>query len=150
MAEAAALIVLHLLCVSLALESWPGSLPHQSSPTSLITLLQGSCCLLTSKSPAPEPPPLSPHTSHTSYCHCLPWPTETALTHLPEPSWLCPEPHRCDFTGSLYWQSLFAQVPCCTSPAVGLCLAGWKAQGQRKQEFLPGHYIYSFTSCEVQ
>lgn len=37
MAEAAALIVLHLLCVSLALESWPGSLPHQSSPTSLIT-----------------------------------------------------------------------------------------------------------------
>lgn len=37
MAEAAALVVLHLLCLNLALESWPCSLPHQSSSTSPIT-----------------------------------------------------------------------------------------------------------------
>lgn len=37
MAEAAALVVLHLLCLNLALGSWPCSLPHQSSPTSPIT-----------------------------------------------------------------------------------------------------------------
>lgn len=39
MAEAVALVVLHLFCLNLALESWPCSLPHQSSSTSPTTTL---------------------------------------------------------------------------------------------------------------
>ena len=39
MAEAAISVVLHLFCLSLALESWPCSLPHQSSSTPPTTTL---------------------------------------------------------------------------------------------------------------
>lgn len=39
MAEVARLVVLHLFCLNLALESWPCSLPHQSSSTSPTTTL---------------------------------------------------------------------------------------------------------------
>lgn len=63
MAEAAGLVVLHLFCLNLALESWPCSLPHQSSSTSSTTTL----------APGQLLPPYHhvscPRTSTTSFSH---------------------------------------------------------------------------------
>lgn len=63
MAEADALILLHLLCLNLALESWPCSLPHQSSPASPITTFAPGQLLL------PYLRVCCPRTSTTSSSH---------------------------------------------------------------------------------
>lgn len=63
MVEAAGLVLLHLFCLNLALESWPCSLPHQSSSTSSTTTL----------APGQLLPPYHhvscPRTSTTSFSH---------------------------------------------------------------------------------
>lgn len=96
MAEAAALVVLHLLCLNLALESWPCSLPHQSSSTSPITTFAPGqllspylhvSCLRTSTTSSSHIPHQLLSLSPSAHWDCINTPYWTQLT-LSRTSWV--------------------------------------------------------------
>lgn len=117
MAEAAALVVLHLLW-TLALESWPCSLPHQSSPTSPISTfapgqllspyLHVSCpsTSTTSSSHIPHQLLSLPPSAHLDYINA---PDRTQLT-LSRTSWVWL--HSLPVLAELICSSLLLHLTC--------------------------------------